>query len=166
MATKSAELARPPVVFDLGEVEAPPVIVDFSDVRTRTDYPIWAICQAIRSAVQPTVSSEKLEVVYTGVKEIVGDVEKHADSSDIMAMILHRVIGGIGLHTFSTKDKLKEHVDAWGEDPDHNGFGEPILEGLFGDDYKSIQDGEVFERHLFIRDGEVDQQFPRIHHNN
>jgi len=157
MAINSTELIRQPVEFDLGEVEAPPVIVDFSDICTQTDYPTWAICQAIRNAVKPIVPGKKLEVVYTGVKEIVGDVEKHADNSDTMTVILHREVGGIALHTFSTEDKSKKHVDEWGEDPYHNGLGEPILEGLFGDDYRSMQDGEVFERHLFIRDTEVNQ---------
>ncbi len=174
-AIKSIEKEIAPATFDfdeaeeafinLDEVENRPVILGYNDFCAESDFPVWFACQSIHAAVKPVVSDEKrLKKIYIGLKEIMGDIEKHADKSDTAVVILHREIGGVALHTFCVEDMEKDHTDRWGEDPDHNSFGELTLKDSFGEDYTSRKDGDVFERHLFIWEDEESRQFPKIKH--
>lgn len=157
----------------LDAIEEQPVFVEFQDAYNKPIEPTQFISRAIFTAVRQRVQDErKLKDVYAGLKEVVGDIEKHADKSDTAVIILHRVVGGLALHTFSTEN---EEVCIWKQVSDEQadgdddlkeyGRGEIVLPAIFEGNYKSFKDGRAFERHIFIPDDEV-IQFPRIHHDD
>lgn len=154
----------------LDTVEDQPVFVEFLDAYNEAERPTQFICRAIFTAVRQRVQNEsRLKDVYSGLKEVVGDIEKHADKADTAVIILHREMGGLALHTFSTEN---EEVCVWKQVSDEQadgdddlkeyGRGEIILPAFFEGNYKSFKDGRVFERHIFIPDDEA-IQLPRIH---
>lgn len=162
------EAAEQSLVSDnLDEVDRLPVIIDYNELCSEDEYPARFACKAIHETIKPIIKDEgRRERIYIGIKEMLGDMEKHADRSDTAIIILHREIGGIALHTYSKEDNSEVYIDEWGEDPYHNGLGEPILDGIFGDDYHSEMDGDVFVRHLFVwEDGDC-RQFSKIHHDD
>jgi hypothetical protein len=160
----------------LDAVEDQPVFVEFQDAcceASDTLPPTQFICRAIFTAVRQRVQEEgKLKDVYAGLKEVVGDIEKHADKDDTAVIILHRVVGGLALHTFSTEN---EEICIWKQDPEDQvddeddlkayGRGEIILPAFFRGNYASFKNGKEFERHIFIPDDEP-IQLPRIHHDD
>ena len=155
-------------------VEEQPVFVEFKDAYNKPIKPAQFISRAIFTAVRQRVQDEgRLRDVYDGLKEVVDDIEKHADKAEPAVIILHRVVGGLALHTFSTEN---EEVCIWKQDSDEQadddflktyGRGETMLGGVyFKGNYASFEDKDsrAFERHIFIPDDEAIQL--RIHHDD
>ena len=130
-------------------------IYDLDELREQTDYPVRAICQAIKSVIEPMISDRKrLAQVYLGVEEIVKDVEVHGSESDPRLVIVCRQLGGVAIETI---DKPKTESE-------HNGFGRLIIDEVFGDNYSEvIDDDNVFRGYLYIdHDKESALQYPQI----
>lgn len=156
MAIDPIELERP-IIYDIEELCKDEC--DISCIRAK----MAAQVKRMMTAESHQAVANKAQV---GVGEIVKDVWAHGSESEPMVVFLSPEMGGVALHSFSIEDPSKTRTDKWGEDPHHNGMGETILEGFFGDDYACIRDGDVHERHLFIR-GDVDViEFPRIPHDS
>ena len=159
----------------LDAVEEQPVFVEFQDAYNKPIKPAQFISRAIFTAVRQRVQDEgKLRDVYDGLKEVVDDIEKHADKSDAV-IILHRVVGGLALHAFSTETEKvciwkqgSDEYDSGDDDWKEYGNGETMLGGVyFKGNYASFKDKDsrAFERHIFIPDDEA-IQLPRIHHDD
>ena len=118
------------------------IIFDLDELSLQTEYPIRAVCASIRTVIEPMIEDrQQLADINLGVHEMVKDVETHGDESDIRLVIVRRELGGVAIETI---DKPKKHSE-------HNGFGRIILETIFGDDYSTTTDGDVFKGHLYIR---------------
>ncbi len=140
------------------------VAYDFDDVCTQTDNPVGETRTDIMERIcqNDGIDLAKSEV---GVAETAKDVLIYGEESNPRIVILSSEMGGVAIHSFSVEDEEKVHIDKWGDDPDHNGFGEQMLECMFGEDYTSFKDGDVFERHFFIKCDGAEQEYPRIQHN-
>lgn len=181
LAMVKPNISRDPFDFDEAEnafrtlgldtVEEQPVFVEFQDAYDKPIEPAQFICRAIFTAVRQRVQKEgKLNNVYAGLKEVADDIEKHANKDDAI-IILHRVVGGLALHMFSTEN---EKVCIWKQESDEQaddglktyGRGETMLgEVYFKGNYASFKDGRAFERHILIPDDEAIQP-PRIHRDD
>lgn len=143
-----------------------PIVYDIEECKDE-----WDVCctrDKLAAQVGRMMTRESYErvapAVQLGAGEITKDIWVHGDENEPMLVLLQPEMGGVALHSFSIEDPAKGHLDKWGEEINHNGMGEEILNGLFGDDYAMVKDGDVYERHIFIR-GEVDViEFPRIPH--
>jgi len=121
------------------------VVYDLNEIRAETDYPVRAVCLAIRAVIEPLIEDRKrLANVYLGLEEIAKDVEVHGDD-ELKLVIVRREFGGVAIET----------VNKIIEESESNGFGKQIVEEVFGDDYSSTTeetpDGEVYKGYLFIR---------------
>ena len=133
------------------------IIYDLDELKGQTDYPVRAVCQAIKSVIEPMISDRKrLAQVYLGVEEIVKDVEVHGSESDPRLVIVCRQLGGIAIETID-KPKL---------DSEHNGFGRLIIDEVFGDNYSElIDENNIFRGYLYINhDEELALQYSQIEH--
>lgn|GEM_PF-1199959 len=103
------------------------------------------------------------------VAEITKDIVTHSEETELRVVILQPAMGFAALHSLSfekTDKKVEEDEvsDAYLDQFLHN--GEKLLKGMYGQDYWSERrDSGEFERHLVIR-GDVDVEFPSIHHEN
>ena len=133
------------------------IIYDLDELKEQTDYPVRAVCQAIKSVIEPMISDRKrLAQVYLGVEEMVKDVEVHGSESDPRLVIVCRQLGGVAIETI---DKPKpESV--------HNGFGRLIIDEVFGDNYSElIDENNIFRGYLYINhDEESALQYSQIEH--
>ena len=142
-------------------------IYDFDELGLETVTPVRFVCDSIKTVIEPMIRDrDRFRDVRLGVQEIVKDVEVHGNESYPRLVIVQQEIGGVALRTIDVEDRESTRTDIWGEDPDHNGFGEQIIESVFQDDYKKIVDGDTVERYVFIRGDNATQQYdyPRIEH--
>jgi hypothetical protein len=95
--------------------------------------------------------------------EISKDVVVHGDATESMSIVVEPTVDGVILSSISVEARDEDKPLAE-KDPDCHGFGEHILKRMYGYDYTSISNGNVFERHLLIR-GDIDLELPTIRHN-
>lgn len=118
------------------------IVYNFDELRSQTDYPASLVRLAIREVIRPIIQDpQRFKEVDLGVGEIVKDVETHGDISNPRLVIIRREMGGVAIET---TNKPKNHSE-------HNGFGRLILQRVFGNDYSSSTDGDLFKGYLFIR---------------
>jgi hypothetical protein len=155
MAMNPAELERP-------------IVYDFDDICSRVDNPIKGARDVREDMVQQlermfdSESYHDEDEAALAVGEITKDVVVYGDESETRVVFLQPMIDGVSLHSFDIKGAETPLAET---DPDCHTFGEQILKKMYRQDYISIIDGDVFERHLFIR-GDIDLQLPRIRHND
>jgi len=121
------------------------VVHDLNELCAETEYPVRVVCAAIKAVIEPLIGdSKRLADVYLGLEEIVKDVEVHGDD-ELKLVTVRREIGGVAIET----------VNKIIEDSESNGFGRPIIDSVFGEDYSAITeetpDGEIYKGYLFIR---------------
>jgi len=155
MAINPAELGRP-------------IVYDFNEICDRVDSPAegaWGVRKDIEQQLERIFDAESYHDetdAALAVGEIAKDVVVNGDGSRPRVVSLEPKIDGVVLSSRSAESAEKPLAQ---KDPDCRGFGECILKRMYGYDYASGWDGDVFERRLIIR-GDVDLQLPRIRHNN
>jgi len=123
-------------------LEKTTTVYDFDELSSQTDYPAREVRMAIGKIVGTIIDDvDRLEYINLGVGEMVKDVETHGDTSNPRLVSVRREIGGLAIETIN---KIKDHSE-------HNGFGRLILQRVFGNDYSSSTDGDLFKGYLFIR---------------
>jgi hypothetical protein len=128
-------------------------IYDLNKVKEDTKYPVRVVCAAIKTVVEPMVEPKRLNAVYLGVEEMVKDVEVHGSEHNPRLIMVTKQMGGLAIDTIDKPKKQSEH----------NGYGGLILKEIFGDDYSTTTEGDVFKVHLFIK-SDLPQQATSIHH--
>jgi hypothetical protein len=119
-----------------------PIVYDLNRVKEFTDYPVRVVCAAINTIIEPVIEDpNRLSEIKLGVDEMVKDVEVHGGESNPKIITILKRLGGISIFTM---DSIKDRSE-------HNGFGRIILSEMFGDDYSTEIEGNVFKSHLFIR---------------
>jgi len=120
------------------------VVYDLNELSCETDCPIRIARLAIKEILDPVIGDrEESRDIYFAIGEILKDVETHGDINNPRLIKIHHEIGGLAIDTFNRIDPTPSELH-------HNGLGRVVIERVFGDNYSFIDDGEIFESHLFI----------------
>ena len=126
------------------------IIYDLNELSCETDCPVRVARLAIKEILEPVIGkSEESCDIYFAIGEILKDVETHGDINSPRLIRIHYEIGGLAIDTFN-------RINPDPSDFHHNGFGRAVIQRVFGDNYSFMDDGEIFESHLFVTDDILD----------